>query len=424
MTKKRNLKKKVRRTAKLFGMNYQAAHRAICSRPTLVLASGLAAVGCGDDATDGLGSTPSAGPMYVYGTEVFTPDSTTGFVGVVRSIDGRAADLSTAVEIPSGGTRLDIVPGTNSIVVRDRERLGISRFDVNADGTLAESGFVSFQGIGVTNVNGPNHTVDATRMIYLGFDGFLVEWNPIEMVIDSTVPFLGDPPNGAAVVAFHQVVESSDETLILFQTWLDETFEIEMGTDIVEYDLRSRTLTRTDRTTDCASFIGTTPREPAPDGFFYYATVANNAGKVLAFDDFPTRPCIRRRRAGASTFDPSFVRFLDEGGTVFGGLFQIDSDLVVTQELDQSLLTGEPDFNTLNEQPVWRWRSVDSLESFEVSDLALPPASAQFDSFTVNGRTYLHNWDSVSTRLIDLSTRSPEVVFQVTGYVRGFARLQ
>lgn len=148
-------------------MTYSAALRVLTARngSRSVGAVGLAAAtalgACSDtDATD-LRATPGSSdtggsltsPLYVVGTDVFSDTGDTGYLQTFSELSGQRVELADAVEIGGGGMRLEAISQIDSVVVRDRERLGIRRYAVRANGRLEETGFVSFQGLGVTNVN-------------------------------------------------------------------------------------------------------------------------------------------------------------------------------------------------------------------------------------------------------------------------------
>ena len=124
---------------------------------------------------------------YAFGTDIESPDLTTGFVDTFANLSGQTLTIENALEIPGGGSRLDVVPEQRAVVVRNREQLGIQRLEIGADGRVQPGEFVSFAGVGVTNINGLNVMVEDDLALYWGtVDRLLVRWNPTTMEILGT----------------------------------------------------------------------------------------------------------------------------------------------------------------------------------------------------------------------------------------------
>lgn len=382
----------------------------------------IAAASCGSDGAAEPEPGSTEGPLYVYGTDVFAPDSETGYLGIVRDLDGVPEDLSQALEIPGGGMRFEVVPGTTSIVVRDRERVGMRKLEVTADGRFVDAGFVSFQGVGITNMNLVNVVLAEDFAVYFSLDGIAVEWDPATMTIIDTVPLPVEPPEPTFSRYYFAEPEVDGDRVVLLQVWMDdEFFEAYRGLSVLTYERASSTIEVTSVDRRCGALVGPAEGE---DGYLYYACDAFQGAYRLAFPDDGFRPCVIRRRPGAPGFDGAWVRYLDQDDDFQSGLWGIGNNQGILQEYDPNLAPPNPDYGSLAQADVWRWRRV-NLSTWESSDLGLAPGAPQFEVMKADGRTYLHNWseDNGRTRLIDVTGGNTELALEVQGYVRGFARL-
>lgn len=151
--------------------------------PALAL---LAAVGCGggDDDSDGEGGEY----RFVVTNEVYTADSSTTYVNVLRSLDNITIDKTRAVEFAGG--RATISTYNNWLFVAPPDRPVITRYSVDNNGKLVNEGEVSFANFGLESV-----VIDEWALTFISptkayllntDDGVIIVFNPTTMELTGT----------------------------------------------------------------------------------------------------------------------------------------------------------------------------------------------------------------------------------------------
>jgi hypothetical protein len=174
-------------------------------KPTyLVLSLSLAAAACGGDdmtslqalgppgetpdPTDALAraAPPSTGAKYVVSSAVFGPESTSTSINVLDSLGAQTLDYAVAVELPGWA---DVWVHEGYVYVADGESPTITRYSLNADGSLEPGPALSFAAYGLIESAFWSNTFVAPDKGYMinGVTQYVI-WDPIAMEVTGTLP--------------------------------------------------------------------------------------------------------------------------------------------------------------------------------------------------------------------------------------------
>ena len=382
--------------------------------------------GSGATGGNGIDASPSA---FVLATNVFSPDTTAGYLLVTETLQPDpvvALSLDEAIEQP-GGAGVFQGPG-RSVLVGNAEGPTLRRFVLGDSGQLRLDGEMSFLNEGVTSTaRGRPATVQLVsedKAYFLNADfADIIVFDPTVLEIRERIELSGVAPAAGETGDFGYISFRDGERILITYNYRDSNFyNVLPRTVLVVIDTRTDTVT-TDTVEGCGEM---TLGARGSDGSIYWATGVHGASvhRTTGEETAPA-PCLLRVSAGASNFDEGFredPRSL-AGGAPAGDLVGVSDGralLRVYDETEAPIDAGADGF-ALRSSVGWRWWSVD-LAALAATELTQDPfRSANTLVYPVEDATYVIAFETVEETLLQLATadEAPKTVLRVPGVLQG-----
>ncbi|MRG97499.1 hypothetical protein [Polyangium spumosum] len=382
---------------------------------------------CGDGGTGGeggqAGGTPVTGPAYAFTTQVFGANGgdNQSYLLVTDEIGGEATlSLDDGVEI--AGRALGVGPeGGGAVFVAGDAGPTLTRYDLQADGSLRAGATVSFQGKGIATFgeyHGQFQFVSETKAYF--FDGptaQVVIWNPKDMTI------IGDIPLDGLVIA--------DTTLTFTAA------PLRLGDDVITFagyrkgpEVPSRAAVvvvngKTDEATivtdDRCGYV----RDgiEGPDGNIYLATEAYGAAVHRLNSANAAPSCMLRFDQATKAFDAAFHVELGAlfGGQTAGSLIRGPGNEAFLRVLDEAVFPIMPDTHprVLASAPAWKWASVTLGDTPTATVLDAALSTGSVIPLELGDRSFMALFQGQdSTKLVELGATGPsDAVLSAPGLV-------
>jgi hypothetical protein len=391
-----------------------------------VLLATIAALGiaaCGDDdgssqpdAAPGAdaavdGSAPPA-PLYAVTTQVIATEggNNQSYVVVTDTLDGAVLALDEAVEV--AGRALGVgATGGGAVFVAGDAGPTVTRYDLQADGTLDEGATVSFLGKGVsaiTEYGGQFQFVSATKAYY--FDGAtaqVIVWNPSEMTVTGSVA-LTDLVIAGATLTFTAAPLQIGGDVITFAGWRRGAAEVPSQAGVVVVD------GATDEVTVVTDTRCGYVRDGAlaADGKIYMATEAFGAAVHRVNNANAPAPCLLRFDPATATFDAGFqvaLSTLFDGATA-GSLIRGAEGSVYLRVLDETLapVDGTTNARVLASTTAWKWARLTLGDAPTATMLDVAPSGGSVVAVPVGDRQLVSVFQGrAATTLLDITADGP-----------------
>jgi hypothetical protein len=400
-------------------------------------ALGLVALAGSCGGSDASGSKPRGDALYAVFTSVDSPEGATTYLGLTDTLEGSASlDTKQALEVP-GASRFYAPEAGGFFALGSNEDLSITRYDIDDDDRINETGKISFAGLGVTRLHFRNVFVSATKAYYIDHtQGQIIVWNPHDLSIDRSIPLPEEIVDGyegyTTVLPYHRFPVVKDRLFIPVAWYNYDTGTARDVTGLVVYDTSKDEVASYTETDRCAA-----ANELAFDdnGDVYYGTGVNypfysNAGDAEARAE--SRPgCILRIRAGEVSFDKDyFVRLTDMvgGRTAMGLADGAVPGVGYVQVLNEDALpwSSISDEDTFWESSEWQWWKIELRTGKAELDPEIPSSAPYMTSYQVDGRRYVSRQTGEGeSRLFELSADGAhKPAFQTVGSIRGVARVR
>ncbi|WP_437321492.1 hypothetical protein [Sorangium sp. So ce385] len=395
---------------------------------------------CGDDESDGVGGNGgdsgtggaggATGEVIALTTQVFGVEAadTLSYILLTDTLDSdQPLSLDSGIEILGRGIGAG-PDGGGALFVASDAAPTVTRYDLEANGSLKKGATVSFQGQGLAKIDeygGQFQFVSETKAYF--FDGYtaqVVIWNPKEMTVTGAIPLdalvLGD-----ATLTFTAAPLRVDGAVISFAGWRNGP-EVPSQAGIVVVD------TATDEATvvtdDRCGYV----RDGAvgPDGKIYMATEAYGAAVHRLNPDSAAAPCMLRFDLEAGAFDPDFHVELGSlfDGDAAGSLIVGSGGEAYLRVLDEGAFDIKEDTHprVLASAAAWRWASVTLGDAPEATLLDAEPTSGSVVSVSLGGESFVLQFlGQDSTTFRELGGNGPgEVSLSAPGVVFSAAKLR
>lgn len=324
---------------------------------------------CGDDedgggagSGTGAGGGAASGPKFAITTQVLGADAadSLSYVVVTDTLDtDTPLSLSDGIEVL--GRALGVGPeGGGAVFVAGDADPTVTRYDLQADGSLKEGSAVSFLGRGLASIGeygGQFQFISETKAYF--FDGptaQMVIWNPRDMTVTGGIS-LDALVIEDAILTFSAAPLRRGNEVITFAGWRRGP-EVPSQAAIVVVD--STTDEATVVTDDRCGYV----RDGAlgPDGKIYVATEAYGAAVHRLNPDSAAAPCMLRFDPEAKAFDSDFYVELSSlfDGDTAGSLIRGPGGEVFLRVLDEEAFEIKDDTHprVLASAAAWRWASV------------------------------------------------------------------
>lgn len=339
--------------------------------------------GCDDD-----GPTRHVASAYLGATRVFGPDSSSGYLFSVDSLDASSTvDLSTAIEIDDAWVFGDANPYFFTATIFSPE---ITQWSIDESGAIVRGPTVSFINEGV----GGTYTAAFTAMYAEDKSYFadstsmqVVVWDPSAMQFVKTIPIPTEDIPGYFPWIYLVVREHDIVANIYFQS--DDLVHFQPFVRTVVIDPETDTVVETHDDDRCGS-LGIAGL--ASDGTIYYSAVDYNATIAGVFGEgYGASSCAFRVQPGEGSLDESFTVDLSSlvGGRPAGSAYLVDDDELIFHVWNDWLVDATPEnFEDTRFEPgyTWyRWR-IGSDTATELPDQL--PSTEGGDFATIGGRVY------------------------------------
>lgn len=413
------------------------------ARHSLCFFSAAVAIACGDSDARIIVLDPAAdeasasAPVYGVFTSVETPENEATYLGLTTTLAGEAAlDTASALEAPAS-SRFYAPRDGGFFAIGSNDDFSITRYAVDDDRRILETGRMSMAAIGVTRLQNRVVFVSATKAYYIDESAAqLVVWNPDAMTIERTIALpeaLGEGYLGYSTDLPFGRFPLVDDRLFIPVGWYNfETGVARELTGLAVIDTNTDSVISYSETERCP---GATELAFDDNGDVYFGTGVNYPFYAHAADPArraAARPaCILRIRAGEQVFDPDYLASL---ASMTGGLQGMGLTDAATpgsayvQVIDEAVLpwSAVGDEDTFWETPAWSWWKVDLRSGEAALDPALPASAPYMTSYEVDGRRYIsRQMGDNQSRLYELAAdgaHRPSVT--LVGSIRGVARIR
>lgn len=270
----------------------------------------------GAPANDGGAGNDADSALFVVPSEVYSSDfaTSTSYVSITPSIDVPRISLDDAREVDGRGT---VAKLGDYFYIASSSAPVVSRYTVNADGSLKAAGSLNFSNYGVPEY----FTIDAwggvlaspeKAYVFNGTDGSHVVWNPATMEITGTIPGPGLVQEGYNLESIAAVRGNRMYRLFTFLNY--DTWEFLPSPQyLAVYDLEKDELVDLVEEDRCPQLYS----RPFTDekGDIYFSGWVWTPGLTLT-GDYP-KSCSLRIKSGEDTFDPDWQ--LNFAADVTGG---------------------------------------------------------------------------------------------------------
>ncbi|HTV18662.1 MAG TPA: hypothetical protein VMG12_08330 [Polyangiaceae bacterium] len=400
------------------------AHRAASLTGTASVVA-AADAGPGDDGTGDEPPSADGGEAgtYLLGKFLFAEDETATTAVAAAS----ASDPAELARFEPGAGGLIVpdvqlpVPFGNDVFVTDALAPEIVRYHVGADGTLVESGRLSFAETGIDLFTGWQVSIASATKAYL-FDTpslRVIVWDPSTLTVTGELELSLAAREGYTFDVGAREARSSNGLLYVPGYWYsDEDFSSLKTSGVVVIDPATDELSLAEDSRCAAYSLVVQPNGDVhmfPDGYF--------AQEFYLDLEAPRAPtCSVTLRAGSREFDPDGWVDLgalvggDEfvGGAVQGGVGDGRGGIFIAVGDEQRYLDGEA-----NVYRWWRW-DVAAGTATELGDT--PYWSAYMGSYTTGDQVFSILPGDESTLVIEAS-KEPLAAFELPGWVEVFTRL-
>jgi len=408
------------------------------NRLTWLLGLALAAMGCSDDT--GAGGAGAAGTggggagtggsggaeasTFVVSAALFVPPDISSYAGITDSLgsDGEVP-LDETIEVP--GISLLYVPGgTGEFFIDSITELFLTRYEVQ-DGTIAQTGRLSFAGLGFATSSrlSQNVFVSSTRAYLVDSSTLqIVEWNPEEMIIVSTEEIVGLERDDGLPLVYQPVVRDGEAFFpFAYFDAPNDFIRPEAVMLVLDLETGDYRLIADDTCGD-----GIYPMLTDAGDIYLASGVANAALEYLGREGVGST-CLRRIRAGEDGFDPDYHPTFSEisGGEFGGGIAQGPDGTAYVRVLNESLIAGDPaTSNVMLAASIWDWAVLD-LGAESLSPADIQTSAGRFTVLSVDDRTFvsLSTADFSRTTLLEVSEDPPVAGIEVSGIAAGLGRL-
>jgi hypothetical protein len=380
----------------------------------------------------GAGAAPSVDeePMFLLGTRIWdASQAATSYFHLVTSLDeGTSVEAGAGLEV-AGAAKLYSVEGIGWFAIGGGESPTITRYQLDEAGKLTPQGTISLLDYGISNLWDTLYVVSPTKMYYPDRDGQrLIIINPSTMEIEGDVDL--PETNRDGFLSLYSYASLRQGRQLLFSVaWIDwnETDSILGETGLVVLDTETDSVSRFDVDPRCG---GITQPVVSSSGDVYFAS-SGLAAAAYRLERLPTAPCALRVRAGADTFDASYVRKLADltGGALAGEPVPGGGDDVFLRVLDEAIATVAQGALTyeLTSQAAWRWQRWNVISDELTLVTELEPSTADVAWFQVDGRVFgtETKTDYSETTLIELTAAGgPVHRLTAPGFLHGVARIR
>jgi hypothetical protein len=338
---------------------------------------------------------PSASPLYVLSTNVFSPEGIIGYVSLVPSLDASVTvDLDAALEFPGGANSVGI-PGEPYIYVGLWSSPTIERWDLQPDGSFVKGPVISFANLGVLDVSSVAFSPiqRATKSYFTDYVGSkLVSWSPAGMSILGTVPLPLSNEGALEPRLMSYLTLREDSVLVNAFMEGDGTLSSDRSR-LIAVDIATDQVIGVDEWVGCekVQLAGQTS-----DGTAYYtADTGRVMNRAVYGAGHGASPCGLRVVPSGVTFDQGFdvnLSSLVGGRPVVGDLIVVSDDMAflrVWHDEDAEEPVTPENIEVASTARAYRWWTWD-LES--PSATLIPnqtPMGSFVDRFTVEGRSFI-----------------------------------
>jgi len=314
------------------------------------VSSSLLQAACSSDDSTALEGAVGEGPAFAILSSVDNPEGRTNYAGLVDPSGADAQfDTTTAMEVAGSG-RLYAPPSGGYFSVGDSESLVVTRYDLEGN-QLAESGRLSFAGVGITEFSNTMVFVSATKAYLLDAANLqVVVWNPSEFVIEGTIDLSELEREGFPRIVFplfHFVLREG--RVLASVGWQNEAGAFRKATGLLVLDTTRDAVAHIEETDRCT---GAQDIVMGPSGAAYFASSVDPVVWDESVRGGERLGCVLRVNAGEESFDPDYRLLLSDatgGGVAYG--------LTATND------PSRPYIWTLDETQV-PWASSEPAESF------------------------------------------------------------
>jgi hypothetical protein len=369
------------------------------------------------------------GSAFLLGTRVWDDTSTTSYFHVVSSIEEETEiDENRALEVP-GAAKLYAVPGLGWFAIGGGEAPTITRYTLDARGTLVKGDSISLQSYGVDSLWDTLYIVSPTKAYYPDrANTQLIVWNPTEMEITGSI-LLPETARDGYLALYGYAPILRGESLLFSVGWFDweENDSVLGQTGLVRIDTVTDTVAGFEVDDRCGGI--TQPITMASDDTYLVSSAL--AGAAHKLGRLPTKPCALRIRAGATGFDAQYSEELAllTGADVAGEPIPAGGNAIFLRVFDESLATIAADSASyeLTGQSAWRWIRWDVATNDVEVVASLDPSTSDVLWFQLDGHVYGTETteDYSETTLIDLTADGgPKRELTLPGFLHGITKIR
>ena len=364
-------------------------------RPTRLAAvsllSTVLAFGCGNDGSSGTTVVPpptnGGGGMndggtstewYVLTSVVLTPDSDNGFVLRTQRLDGQRLEIGDTLEVPGGAAVYG--SGDATIFVGQGDAPILTRYEVGSDGSLTETGRMSFANEGFSGMWLFQEQVQfgsSTRAYVLEQDR-VVAWNPRDMTIEESFQIPGLEREGYTVSYYNDYLRRQEE-LVWAISWLDDANNRVLDeTALAVMDLATGEVSVSPSVRGCGDMSSGAVAE---SGEMVFVTSSFGASVYVASDgERGPAPCLLRVAPGATSFSGEVERpdALISGVTgVVAEIMPARPGSALIRAFDTDALEITPETTWIDVRSAnawsWHWLDLDTGSTAPVPELGVNP---------------------------------------------------
>jgi hypothetical protein len=403
-------------------------------RKFTVAAAVVVAAGCGSSSkpeNDEGAPDGGANAQYVLASVVLTDEGRTTYVQVLPSLSGHVTN-EKAVEIAGNGA---IAVFGRHVFVGLAEEPTWVRYTAGADGTIRQTGRISFMGHGLRRIDFGNAIVDAHTAVSVSSEQYMaIVWDPEDLVIKGTIDLAHLKQDGYELEVWTTIAH--DGLVYVPGRWANWTDgRILPRVSLTILDPRRQMLLGTAESTRCAS--GGRPIF-ARDGYAYVMGDGRNYSIQMyanARGEAPPKNCLLRIGPGKTEFDPEYHREISSltGGHESASELETvaqGSGIAFTKLLyPEALPAGvKPDDFEFWEHRVFKAWQIDLGDDPQAKEVAgLPFSALGFEGSAVDGKWYTGESPDYSRSVVyevDPAANTAKEKFSMDGLFYALRRLE